>query len=87
MPTIVMYTDDHPPLNRFPRRIVSPTRSGPCCFSAMEPVGAVLREGRWEYAYRRCRACGFTVRLIVRYAPDQAEIAKLQKLFAAILSR
>jgi hypothetical protein len=87
MPTIVMYTDKRPPLNHFPQRIISPTRSGPCCFSAMEAVGAVRREGRWEYAYQRCRTCGFTVRVIVRYLPDPTEIAKLQKLFASILTR
>ncbi len=85
MPTIVTYTDDHPPLNLFPRRIISPTRSGPCCFSTMEPLGAVQREGRWEYAYRRCRTCGFTVRVIVRPLPDQARLAELRKFFATAI--
>ena len=87
MPTIVTYTDDHPPLNDFPRRIISPSRSGPCCFSAMEDLGAIRREERWEYAYRRCRICGFTVREIVRFLPDQERIADLQKIFATTLSR
>ncbi len=87
MPTIVTYTDDQPPLNQFPQRIVSPTRPGPCCFSAMEALGAVRRQERWEYAYRRCRTCGFTVRVFVRSLPDQAQFAKLQKLFASVLTR
>ena len=87
MPTIVTYTDEQPPLNQFPQRIISPTRSGPCCFSAMEDLGAVRREERWEYAYRRCRSCGFTVRVIVRCLPDQAQLANLRKLFASALSR
>ncbi len=87
MPTIVTYTDEQPPLNKFPRRIVSPTRSGPCCFSAMEDLGAASREERWEYAYRRCRTCGFTVRVIVRPLPDQAQLANLRKVFASALSR
>ncbi len=87
MPTIVTYTDAHPPRNEFPRRIVSPTRPGPCCFSAMEALGAVRREGGWEYAYRRCRRCGFTVRQIVRYVPDPMEIAILQRLFDTVLSK
>ena len=88
MPTIVTYTDDHPPLNYFPRRIVSPTRSGLCCLSAMEDLGRVRREERWEYAYRRCRACGFTVREIVRSLPNNEQkerVAKLQEVFAKAL--
>ncbi len=87
MLTIVTYTDDHPPLNHFPRRIISPTRSGLCCFSAMEPLGAVRREGRWEYAYWRCRTCGFTMRVIMRYLPDQTKLANLRKHFDSVLSR
>ena len=87
MPTIVTYTDQQPPRNQFPRRIISPTRSGPCCFSAMEDLGSVRRADRWEYAYRRCRTCGFTVRVIVRYLPDQAQLANLRKVFATVLSR
>ncbi len=87
MPTIVTYTDEQPPLNHFPERIISPTHSGPCCFSAMEDPGPVRRADRWEYAYRRCRTCGFTVRVIVRSLPDQAELANLRRLFAPILSR
>ncbi len=84
MPTIVTYTDAYPPLNDFPQRTTHPS---PCCFAAMEVLGPACREEHWEYAYRRCRTCGFTVRLIVRYVLDQAEIAKLQKLFASVLSR
>ena len=87
MPTIVTYTDEQPPLNHFPRRIISPTRSRPCCFSAMEGLGPVRRAERWEYAYRRCPTCGFTVRVIVRSVPDQARIAKLQKIFGPLFNR
>ena len=87
MPTIVTYTDTAPPRNQFPRRIISPTHAGPCCFAAMHPIGEVSREERYEYAYRRCRTCGFTVRVIVRYLPDHARIASVQKLFATIMGR
>jgi hypothetical protein len=87
MPTIVTYTDSLPPLNHFPRRIISPTRSGSCCFSAMENLGAVRREERWEYGYRRCWVCGFTVREIVRFLPDKERIADLQKLLARAFTR
>ncbi len=87
MPTIVEYTDDRPPLNHFPRCIISPTRSGPCCFSEMEDLGAVRHEERYEYAYRRCRTCGFTVRVIVRYLPDEARLATLRKIFAPLFTK
>jgi len=79
------YTDGTPPCNEFPRRILSPTRSGPCCFSVMEELGRVRRGPRYEYVYRRCRTCGFTVRVIVRYLPDQARLAALRKLLDTTL--
>ena len=82
MPTIVEYTDRKPPENRFPRRIVSPLRSSACCFSNMEDVGAVTREAAWEYRYRRCRTCGFTVRVILRPIPDEALLMNLRKELA-----
>jgi len=87
MSTIVTYTDTAPPRNQFPRRIISPTHSGSCCFSSMQPVGDVSREERYEYEYRRCRTCGFTVRVIVRSLPDQERLAKLRKVFATALTK
>jgi len=53
----------------------------------MEALGQVRREGRYEYTYRCCRTCGFTVRVIVCYLPDQERIAKLMKEFATAISR
>ena len=46
MPTIIEYTDKKQPENQFPERIVSPVRSGPCCFSDMEGLGEPQAEGR-----------------------------------------
>ena len=82
MPTIVEYTNRKPPENRFPRHIVSPLRSSACCFSNMEDVGAPARETEWEYRYRRCRTCGFTVRVILRPIPDEALLRSLRKELA-----
>jgi hypothetical protein len=78
MPTIVEYTDRKPPENRYPDRIVSPPRSSACCFSDMEDMGRATREAHWEYRYRRCRTCGFTVRVILRPIPDEALLAELR---------
>ena len=82
MPTIVQYTDRRAPENRYPHRIVSPPRSSPCCFSDMEDVGVATRDGDWEYRYRRCRTCGFAVRVIVRPILDEELLASLRRELA-----
>jgi hypothetical protein len=87
MGTIVTYTDRRPPENRYPRRIISPCRPGPCCFSDMEEIGAARQEGRWVFQYRRCRKCGFTVRVIVRQIPDTALAEELRRILAASFVR
>ena len=79
MATIVEYTDQKSPANRYPRRIISPSRSGPCCFSDMEELGTPQEDTRWVYQYRRCRRCGFAVRVILREIPDAALIASLRE--------
>jgi len=53
MPTIVEYTDQQPPRNRYPHRIISPPRAGGCCFSDMEELGTPQEDARWVYQYRR----------------------------------
>ncbi len=87
MSTIVEYTDARPPENLYPTRIISPSRSGPCCFTDMEEIGDLHREARWEYVYGRCRKCGFAVRVIVRQLPDDALVGELQKILAVSFQR
>jgi hypothetical protein len=82
MATIVEYTDQKPPTNRYPRRIISPPRSGPCCFSDMEELGTPQEDSRWVFQYRRCRQCGFSVRVILREIPDADLMASLRKALA-----
>jgi len=82
MSTIVTYTDREPATNQYPRRIVSPVQSGPCCFTDMEEIGTAERDGRWEFQYRRCRACGFTVRVVLREIPDTALAEELRRILA-----
>jgi hypothetical protein len=81
-PTIVEYTDRKRPRNAYPERIVSPLRSGPCCFTDMEEIGRPKQEGRWVFQYRRCRKCGFAVRVILREIPDEALAAELRRTLA-----
>jgi hypothetical protein len=46
MATIVEYTFEKRPMNEYPARIVSPPRSGSCCFSDMEEIGEPLVDVR-----------------------------------------
>ncbi len=80
--TIIEYSDQKQPSNQFPRRIVSPVRSKPCCFTDMEELGKPRNEGRWVYQYKRCRKCGFAVRVILREIPDAALAADLRRILA-----
>jgi len=80
--TIVEYTDQKPAKNQFPERIVSPVRSGPCCFTDMEEIGAPQEDGRWVFQYKRCKKCGFSLRVILREIPDAALASELRKILA-----
>lgn len=70
--TIVEYTDERPPENLYPERIVSPTKGRACCAGNMEQIGGVTREETRAYFYRRCRACGYTVRHFVSAPPPDS---------------
>ena len=87
MATIVEYADHKAPENFYPVRIISPPRSGPCCFSDMEEIGTSQQEGKWEYLYKRCRECGFTVRLILREIPDEALIGEVREILENAFQR
>jgi hypothetical protein len=82
MPTIVTYTDREPAANGYPERIVSPCRPKSCCFSDMEEIGTALQDERWVFQYRRCRQCGFTVRVILREIPDTVLVEELRQILA-----
>jgi hypothetical protein len=87
MPTIVEYTDKKQPENLYPTRIISPPHSAPCCFSDMEEIGGLQRERNWEYTYKRCRTCGFAVRVIVRELPDETLVTELRKILQVSFQR
>jgi hypothetical protein len=87
MRTIVEYTEKKAPQNQYPARIISPPRSGPCCFSDMEEIGEPERDGQWIFQYRRCRTCGFAVRVILSDSPDEALLAELRKILATAFTR
>ncbi len=66
MSTIVIYSETEKPENRYPRLIVSPPNPGPCCLEHMQQVGKEHGEELGDYVYKRCAACGFTVKYYVR---------------------
>jgi len=87
MPTIVKYTDQQPSVNRYPQQIISPLQAGACCFSDMEVLGPPQTDARWAYQYRRCRQCGYTVRVILHEIPDAALVAGLRETLAHVFTR
>ena len=82
MPSLVPYTDQEPPANRYLYRIISPSRAGDCCFSAMEWLDVPQVDVRWVYQDRRCRRCGFAVRVLLREISDAALVASLPESLA-----
>jgi hypothetical protein len=87
MPTIVEYANTKAPLSQYPHRIISPPHACPCCFSDTEGIGSVQHTDRWVYPYKRCRACGFTVRLVVRAIPDAVLLASVRKILSTAFIR
>jgi hypothetical protein len=87
MATIVEYTDRKRPQNGYPTRIISPTRARACCFSDMEELGTAHATDRWVFQYKRCRQCGFTVRVILRELPDDELVGTLRRILATAFQR
>ncbi len=60
---IIRYSDEQKPLNDYPKRIVSPTRAGPCCNDEnREVVGTIREVDGFKYCYKICQECGHAVR-------------------------
>lgn len=69
MGSIIEYSSKESPLNKYPKRIISPPHPGPCCFKHMEQVGEVQEEKGHRFVYRRCTVCGFAVRRFLARSP------------------
>jgi hypothetical protein len=48
----------------------------------MEEIGKPQEDSRWVFQYKRCKKCGFTVRVILREIPDAALAAELRRTLA-----
>jgi hypothetical protein len=53
----------------------------------MEEIGTCYETDRWIFRYKRCRQCGFTVRLIVREIRDEALLAGLRQTLTKSFQR
>ena len=80
MRTIIEYSGTKEPENQYPEWIISPPRSGLCCFREMEEIGVPQEDRNCVFRYKRCRRCGFAVRVIVRVVPDPAVVADLRRM-------
>jgi hypothetical protein len=87
MATIIEYSREKEPTNAYPKSIVSPPFSGPCCFSDMQEIGEPQQDGRWVFQYKRCRKCGFAVRVILREVPNAGLVEELQRTFRYAFTR
>ena len=60
---IIVYTDDEPPKNEYPRKIVSPVTPKECCTDEnRDLVGNTREVDGFKFCYKICRACGHAVR-------------------------
>ena len=60
---IIQYSTEESPLNDYPRKIVSPPRSSPCCTDAnRETVGSVREVEGFKFCYKICGKCGHAVK-------------------------
>lgn len=50
-------------------------------------IGTSCQEAGWVYGYKRCRTCGFTVRVILRQVPDAVLLADLRRTLANAFQR
>lgn len=60
---IIRYTDEEPPRNDYPRRIISPPKVSSCCTEEnREVVGSVREIDGFKFCYKICQVCGHAVR-------------------------
>jgi hypothetical protein len=60
---IIRYTEEEPPRNDYPRRIISPPNPARCCKDEnRESVGNVREVDGFKYCYKICTVCGHAVR-------------------------
>jgi hypothetical protein len=60
---IIRYTNEEPPRNDYPRRIVSPPSASHCCTEENRlSVGSLREIDGFKFCYKICRVCGHAVK-------------------------
>jgi hypothetical protein len=60
---IIRYTDEEPPRNEYPKKIVSPPQPSNCCNDEnREVVGSTREIDGFKFAYKICRKCGYALK-------------------------
>lgn len=63
MRNIIRYTQEEPPRNEYPKRIVSPPAASGCCTDENRVVVGNVREiDGFKFCYKICEDCGHAVR-------------------------
>lgn len=74
---IVRYTDDEPPRNDYPRKIVSPPAPSSCCTDDnREIVGSMREIDGFKFCYKICTVCGHAVKFYFPAADSTSTAVK-----------
>ena len=74
---IIRYTDDEPPRNDYPRKIVSPPSPSDCCSEdSRVMVGNVREIDGFKFCYKICGDCGHAVKFYFPAAGSTSEAVK-----------
>ncbi len=60
---IIRYSEEEPPRNDYPKRIISPPRPSKCCNDQnRETVGSTREVDGFKFCYKVCQKCGHAVK-------------------------
>ncbi len=60
---IIRYSEEEPPRNDYPKKIVSPPRPSTCCTDDnRETVGNMREVDGFKFCYKICETCGHAVK-------------------------
>ena len=77
MRNIIRYSDDDPPRNDYPKRIISPSRPSDCCSDVnREVVGNTREVDGFKFCYKICQKCGHAVKFYFPAVESTSEAVK-----------
>jgi hypothetical protein len=77
MRNIIRYSDEQPPRNDYPKRIISPSRPSKCCSDdTRESVGTMREVDGFKFCYKICSVCGHAVKYYFPAVESRSEAVK-----------